>query len=201
MIRYAPTYFLHALPDSFDELWGYEYMWDPMDDLRSGRSLSLYYVNLAYSIPIYLHIDLRKDNEHALVFWWYASTCRHLGVGGKHPDPKVWEAHRRAMQTYRSLKPFYTRGTFYGIDETVHAHTLWEKSRPEQGTVAVLNIFNLAETEMEREIRFSLSDVGLPEGLSVRATDVPCQQRDAQITLWARLPALGHQLISLEVSE
>jgi hypothetical protein len=201
MIRYAPTYFLHALPDSFDELWGYEYMWDPMDDLRSGRSLSLYYVNLAYSIPIYLHIDLRKDNEHALVFWWYASTCRHVGVGGKHPDPKVWEAHRRAMQTYRSLKPFYTRGTFYGIDETVHAHTLWEKNRPAQGTVAVLNIFNLAETEMEREIRFSLSDVGLPEGLSVRAADAPCHQREAQITLWARLPALGHQLISLEVSE
>jgi hypothetical protein len=75
------------------------------------------------------------------------------------------------------------------------------QNAPAQGTVAVLNVFNLAETEVEREIRFHLSDIGLPEGLSVRATDAPCHQRDAQITLWARLPALGHQLISLEVNE
>lgn len=198
-IRYAPTYFLHALPHSFDELWGYEYMWEPMDDLRSGRALSLYYFNLAYSIPIYLHIDLRKDNEHALVFWWYASTCRHLGVGGKHPDPKVWEAHKRAMHTYRSLKPFYTRGVFFGIDETVHAHTLGGDSLPEGQVVAVLNVFNLAETEVEREIRFDLDDIGLPRRLRVRTLDVPYHQRDGQMTLWVRLTALGHQLISLKV--
>jgi len=198
IVRYAPTYFLHGLPHSFDELWGYEYMWDPMDDLRSGRALSLYYVNLAYSIPIYLHIDLRKDNEHALMFWWYASTCRHLGVGGKHPDPVVWGAHKQAMQRYRSLKPFYTQGRFFGLDETVHAHTLPEYANPTLPTVAVLNVFNLAETEVEREIRFSLSEIGLPEGLRVYAPDTPCDQQGERITLWARLPGLGHQLILLE---
>ncbi|HDH07229.1 MAG TPA: hypothetical protein ENF87_02550 [Thermoproteales archaeon] len=82
-----------------------------MDGLLSRRALSLYYINLAYEIPIYLHIDLRKDNEDALMFWWYASTCRHLGVGGKHEDPKVWNAHKEAMKLY---KKFYTRGTFTG---------------------------------------------------------------------------------------
>lgn len=122
-VRYAPIYYLHGLPGSFDEIWGLEYMWDPMDGLLSRRALSLYYINLAYEIPIYLHIDLRKDNEDALMFWWYASTCRHLGVGGKHEDPKVWNAHKEAMKLY---KKFYTRGTFYRLEETVHAHTLLE---------------------------------------------------------------------------
>ena len=35
------------------------------------------------SLPLYIHIDLRTDNRNALVFWWYASTCRHLGIGGQ----------------------------------------------------------------------------------------------------------------------
>ena len=32
---------------------------------------------------------LREDNDRALVFWWYASTCRHLGIGGTHEVPLV----------------------------------------------------------------------------------------------------------------
>lgn len=200
-IRYAPTYFLHALPHSFDELWGYEYMWDPMDDLRSGRALSLYYVNLAYSIPIYLHIDLRKDNEHALVFWWYASTCRHLGVGGKHPDPKVWDAHKQAMRAYRALKRFYTQGTFYGIDETVHAHTLAGEPVAAGETVAVLNVFNLAETELEREIRFRLSDIGLPDSFRVYCPNAIFLQDGSEVTLWVHLPALGHRLLEVRAGD
>lgn len=196
-MRYAPTYFLHALPHSFDELWGYEYMWEPMNDLRSGRALSLYYVNLAYSIPIYLHIDLRKDNEHALVFWWYASTCRHLGVGGKHPDPKVWEAHREAMRVYRALKPFYTQGAFYGADETVHVHTLWREPVVPGATVAVLNVFQLAETETEREIRFRLDEVGLPCRLRIHSPDAPLLQQGEEVALWVRVPALGHRLVRM----
>ncbi|GIV20929.1 MAG: hypothetical protein KatS3mg023_2680 [Armatimonadota bacterium] len=200
-IRYAPTYFLHALPDSFDELWGYEYMWDPMDDLRSGRALSLYYLNLAYSIPVYLHIDLRKDNEHALVFWWYASTCRHLGIGGRHPDPRVWYAHKQAMQTYLSLKRFYTQGRFYGIDETVHAHTLTGEAFAEGQTVAVLNVFNLATTEVEREIRFRLGDIGLPDNFRAHFPDVPSHQRGGEVTLWVRVPALGHRLVEVRGSD
>lgn len=200
-IRYAPTYFLHALPHSFDELWGYEYMWDPMDDLRSGRALSLYYVNLAYSIPIYLHIDLRKDNEHALIFWWYASTCRHLGVGGKHPDPKVWDAHKQAMRAYRAFKRFYTQGTFYGIDETVHAHTLAGEPVGAGETVAVLNVFNLAETELEREIRFRLSDIGLPDSFRVYCSNAIFLQDGGEATLWVHLPALGHRLFEVRAGD
>ncbi len=199
-VRYAPTYFLHALPNSFDELWGYEFMWEPMEDLLSGRALSLYYVNLAYSIPIYLHIDLRKDNEHALMFWWYASTCRHLGVGGKHPDRKVWEAHKQAMRTYRRLKRFYTQGVFYGLEETVHAHVL-PNPKPETRTpIAVLNIFNLAKMEVEREIRFKPSDIGLPDNLRIHCIGVPYRQGGDGVTLWVRLTALGHHLVEVEAT-
>ncbi|MBI4558904.1 MAG: hypothetical protein HY706_15080 [Candidatus Hydrogenedentes bacterium] len=191
--RYSPTYFLHALPDSFDELWGFEYMWDPMDDLISGRAISLYYVNLAYNIPIYLHIDLRKDNEHALEFWWYASTCRHLGIGGKHSDPKVWTAHKAAMREYLARKAFYTRGAFYGLDETVHAHTLAEEGR------CVLNVFNLGDVAVERQIRFRLGDVGLQPGsdtvVAVRGAEASVRGED--VTIWVNLPARGHTLVEI----
>ena len=193
-VRYAPTYFLHALPGSFDELWGYEYMWDPMADLIQGRSISLYYVNLAYSIPIYLHIDLRKDNDHALMFWWYASTCRHLGVGGKHPDPAVWEAHKAAMRTYLEHKRFYTQGTFWGLDETVHAHTLADEGR------CVLNVFNLGDVPVEREIRFSLADIGLGGGdpNSFTISGASSAVDGYAIAVWVDVPARGHRLILVE---
>ena len=51
-------------------------------DLLSGKALSLYEYNLAYDIPLYLHIHCGQDNQQMLAFWWYASTCRHLGIGG-----------------------------------------------------------------------------------------------------------------------
>jgi hypothetical protein len=190
-VRYAPTYFMHGTAGDFDELWGYEYMWDPMSDLYSGRALSLYHVNLAYSIPIYLHIDLRKDNPNALMFWWYASTCRHLGVGGKHPDSKVWEAHKRAMRAYLGLKRFYTQGVFYGLDEMVHAHTL-----PGEGR-CVLNAFNLEDVELEREIRFRLADIGLPQG-PARVEGATALVKGDEISLLVRVPPRGHQLVEVQ---
>ncbi|MCS7223108.1 MAG: polysaccharide lyase family protein [Armatimonadetes bacterium] len=197
MVRYAPTYFLHNLPHSFDELWGYEFMWDPMSDLLSGRALSLYYVRLAYNIPIYLHIDLRKDNENALMFWWYASTCQHLGVGGKHPDPRVWEAHKKAMQTYKRLKPFYTQGEFFGIEETVHAHTLRKATSRKQTLLSVINFFNLDTEDKEKVVSFSLSEIGLPPSVPVHCIGASYQQEGERLRLSIRLPARGHQLVEI----
>ena len=190
-IRYTPIYYLHGLPYSFDEVWAFEYMWDPMDDLLSGRAKSLYYYNLAYSLPLYIHIDLRKDNEHALEFWWYASTCRHLGIGGKHPNPKVWNAHKQAMKEYMRLKQFYTQGIFYGLDETIHAHTI-----PEEKT-SVLNIFNLTKEPKTREIRFDLSEIGLPKNLKVLITDLRYSQEGSSISLKISLPPLGTTLVEI----
>ncbi len=152
--RYPPMHYLHGSGDSFDEGWAFEYMWDPMEDLISGRAVSLYYYNLAYSLPLYIHIDLRKDNRNALEFWWYASTCRHLGVGGKHMDPEVWNAHREAMSRYIELKRFYTQGIFVGLSEEAHLHYIPGESR------AVLNTFNLDNRATFKEAVIDLKDIG-----------------------------------------
>jgi len=186
-----PTYYLHELGGP-NELWAFEYMWDPMWDLLSGRAISLYYYNLAYGYPLYIHIDLRKDNEHALEFWWYASTCRHLGVGGKHPNPKVWEAHKQAMKTYRRLKRFYTQGTFYGLEETVHVHTLSDEGK------AVINVFNLTDKPETKEVSFEPQEIGLDPQSKVHVKGCSYSQKGSTITLRFDLP--GHGTALAEIS-
>lgn len=189
--RYAPTYYLHALPGSFDEVWAFEYMWSPLEDLLSGRAISLYYYNLAYSLPLYIHIDLRKDNENCLEFWWYASTCRHLGVGGKHPDERIWEAHKKAMSEYKRLKEYFTRGTFYGIDETVHIHSL-------KGKGAVINLFNLGDKKERKYIAFKLEDIGIDPDAEIRIKGANWRREGSQVIIWADLPPKGCSLVELE---
>jgi hypothetical protein len=189
--HYTPTYFGYNPPTSFDCLWGHEFMWNSMDDLLSGRAVSLYYYNLAYGIPLYLHVGLNTDNEQALVFWWYASTCRHLGVGGKSGKPAVWEAQKRAMRTYLPLKRFYTQGEFYGIDETVHVHTLADLRQ------SVVNVFNLTDKPVEKEVRFRAADIGLPAG-SVQVEGAPFTVKGDEITMKLTVPARGHQLVKVK---
>jgi hypothetical protein len=189
--RYAPTYFLHGKPGAFDELWGFEFMIDPMDDLLSGRAGSLYYLNLAYDIPVYLHTDLRKDNANALVFWWYASTCRHLGLGGKSADQAIWEAQKNAMRTYLSLKRFYAQGKFYGLDENVHCHTLPDLRK------SVINCFNLENAEAKKQLRFRLADIGLPPG-ETKIEGAPFTVQGDEITVEVSIQAKGHLLLQVE---
>jgi hypothetical protein len=190
MLRNCPIYYLHGLPHSFDEVWGFEYMWRTMEDLLKGWAVSLYYYNLAYSLPIYLHIDLRHDNASGLIFWWFASTCRHLGVGGKHPDPAVWETHKRSMALYRELKEFYTQGVFYGIEENIHLHTLPERNS------AVVNLFNLTGQEqyISREIelaRYGMRPERLRMGPHVRQTS------PERINVFRRMPPHSAEVIQL----
>jgi len=190
MLRNCPIYYLHGLSHSFDEIWGFEYMWRTMEDLLKGWAVSLYYYNLAYSLPVYLHIDLRHDNANALIFWWFASTCRHLGVGGKHPDPAVWHAHKRAMSLYRELKEFYTQGVFFGIEENIHLHALPERN------AAVINFFNLTDQEqfIVREIeleRYGLKPERLQMGPHVRQTS------PERINVFRRMPPHSAEVIQL----
>lgn len=188
-IHYTPTYFGYAPPRSFDCLWGHEFMWNPMDDLLSRRAVSLYYFNLAYSIPLYLHVNLKGDNENALIFWWYASMCRHLGVGGKPPEA-VWETEKTAMQAYNSLKQFYSQGIFYGLDEMTHAHTLSNLQE------SIINAFNLEDKPVQKPVRFRLGEIGLPSG-NVQVVGASFQQNGDEISLTLNLPARGHQLLKV----
>ena len=107
--EFLPLYYQHGPSEAHDELWGFEYMWDPYSDLLTGKALSLYEYNLAYDIPLYLHINSAHDSPTMLAFWWYASCCRHLGIGGLGPDDKQWPALVEAMRTYRRLQPWFAR--------------------------------------------------------------------------------------------
>ena len=199
-IRYVPTYYGHGqAPEGdeyvqalgFDSIWGFELMWNPMDNLSSGESIALYYYNLAYALPIYLHIDLRTDNRNALVFWWYASTCRHLGIGGTSKDPVLNKAHFEAMATYRKLEPFFKRGKFYGIDEQVHVHV-----HPSE-QAAVINAFNLDSHPVKKEVEFIPEKYGLKGKLRFHIDGVQSRHTQEGYVLFFDMPALGQQLAEI----
>jgi len=175
----------------FDERWGVEFMWNPIEDIRSGNSIALYYYNLAYGLPLYLHVDLRADNEHAIAFWWTASTCRHLGVGGTHADPDVVNAQMRAMDTYKRLKPYFTSGIFYGLDELTHVHSSID------GTGAVVNCFNLEECAVERDVRFEPPSLGLTANKTFEFVGADISPTRRAYVGTVGIPAQGHTLIEI----
>jgi hypothetical protein len=196
-----PVYYGHgrASPDlgdaealGFDSMWGFELMWEPMDDLLSGRSMALYYYSLAYSLPLYLHIDLRTDNENALVFWWTASTCRHLGIGGTHAEEKVRQAHKSAMTAYRRLKPYFAAGTFYGLDEMTHLHR-----HPSQASAAI-NCFNLEDHAVNRTIEFDLTRVGLDPQKAYNVDGATLRRSGTLCSFEVGIPSHGHKLIVMD---
>ena len=151
---FLPLYFQHGGNDSYDEIWGFEYMWDPLHDLISGKALSLYEYNLAYEIPLYLHINVAHDLPSMLSFWWYASTCRHLGVGGLKPEDDLWQNFKHAMDTYKSLKEYFTQGKFIGIDQVTHFHSAKEN-------VGVITVFNLTSKKITKELKIKLSSLSI----------------------------------------
>lgn len=156
--RNTPVYYKYGLPGSYDLNWGFELMWNPMDDLTSGRARSLYYYNLGCNVPLYLHIDLRKDTPGCVVLWWYASTCRQLGIGGTHPNPAVVAAQQAAMRKYHELERFFKRGEFYGIGEEIHLHVL-----PEENAL-VVTLFNLSDEKRTVGGSIALAQIGLTAG-------------------------------------
>lgn len=180
-VRYLPVYFDQTLdparrPGSYDENWGFEFMWNPIEDLVSGRALCLYYYNLGCDIPLYDHITAENDNDACLAFWWNASTVRHLGIGGKkglgaqQENETRWQAYKQAMSQYRRLRDYFVRGEFIGIDELAHLHVLAGKPG------GVLVAFNLAETPVDREItidpkRLALSETPAVDGARIEVRD------------------------------
>ena len=192
--RYTPVYYKYGLPGSYDENWGFELMWQPMEDILSGRARALYYYNLGCNVPIYLHIDLRDDNIHCLVLWWYASTCRHLGIGGTHRDPLVAEAQRRAMALYRKLKPFYVRGEFYGSEECpeeAHFHVLKEQN------AVVLNLFNLHDQSRVLSGSIEIEQLGINPDLWYIVPDPHVWLHDGRLYWNRRLPAYGTDILQV----
>lgn len=178
---YAPTYFRQG-PEGigcYDENWGFEYMWNCIEDLKTGKALALYYYNLGCSIPLYLHITMAADNDNCVFFWWAASTIRHLGIGGKTSHPTVefagalapydresrYRDYREQMSLYRKLKPYFACGTFHGISEHVHLHKL------SYATGGVINVFNLTEEELELSFVIPIALLGGEGALPVKGAE------------------------------
>ena len=148
---YYPIYCFGA---SHHERWGFEYMWKPLEDYANGRVQNLYWYNLAYDKPLYLHMDLTGAGDKAEVFWFYASLVRHLGVGSYG---NLDDAHKKLMRdaaaVYAELKPFFTRGAFDGHGPTAHIHTLG-------GEGSVVCLFAEAEDRAGEEF-FTAAELGL----------------------------------------
>jgi len=144
-------------------------------------------------VPIYLHIDLRDDNEHCTFFWWFASTCRHLGIGGTHANPNIAAAQRHAMQQYRRLEAFYKRGEFYGMNEEIHLHVLPAENR------VVVDIFNLSDQERRIEGSIPTSRLSIASDLYYRRSErwAGFDAAKGLLTAGCTLPAWGHQRVEL----
>ena len=196
--RYVPIYLGYgkdpekrSTGDGFDSIWAFELMWDPMRNLSEGNSICLYYYNLGYSQPLYLHIDLRTDNAEAVVFWWYASTCRHLGIGGTHSDAGVRGAQKKATADYMRLKPHFAAGSFYGIDETIHVH------RHPTAATAVINCFNLNEMPADKTFEFDPGCFELPVTKDYILTGAEIVRRRGTYCCKVIIPPMGHRLIEV----
>jgi hypothetical protein len=184
-----PVYYLQDDQRSFTECWAFEFMWHPLEALISGGALSLFYYNLAYDIPMYLHIDMSNDNDNCLAFWWYASTIRHLGIGGMKGNQARFDQYKKAMAEYMPLKDLYTRGEFYGIDELTHIHVLPECGR------CVLNAFNLTDVAVSREVEVRLHDLGVLE--EVRVTGAPHKVSGGKLVLQLEIPPFSPVLVKI----
>ena len=193
MQDFHPLYFQHGLPDSFDENWGFEYMWDSFADLLSGKALSLYEYNLAYDIPLYLHIHCGQDNDRMLAFWWYASTCRHLGIGGvRDPATPLYQALKQAVTTYRRLKPFFSRGRFIGVDPLTHGHAL-----PKDGS-AVFVLFNLGSEPVTRRVDLPAGEAGVTALRSVRNAEAHLEH--GRLSFTAKVEPLSPLLVEINIT-
>ena len=199
-VRYSPTYYRQSLiTEGYDENWGFEFMWNPIQNLISGEALCLYYYNLGSEVPLYDHITMEGDNDNCLSFWWYASTIRHLGIGGKKglsskEDNEVrYQAYKKAMAEYMKLKDFYTRGKFYGIDELTHVHTLPGKKG------IVINAFNLSNEPVSKEVTLDLKEIGVDLDEHASIEGATGEQAGKKVILSLDIPAMGPILVKIGV--
>ncbi len=164
-VRYLPPYYLYDQGATFEEISAFGFSNDPLDALLSGKALALFYYNLAYDLPLTIRLDMTKDNDNCLAFWYYASTVRHLGICSSVFDQDRFDAYRNAIDTYTKLKTIYTQGVFYGWDELTHAHVLSEQS------LCVINAFNITDVQVNKQLEVRLNDMGILDEVCVEGSN------------------------------
>jgi hypothetical protein len=192
--RNTPVYYKYGLPGSYDLNWGFEQMWECLSDITSGHNRALYYYNLSCNVPIYLHINLSKDTPGCVVLWWYASTCRHLGIGGTHKDPAIVAAQKSAMRKYHELERFFKRGEFYGINEEIHLHVL-----PEENAF-VANVFNLSDQKRTIGGSIELSRMGLKGGRLAAGAENAGSLKKGEWTIRRELPPWSAEMVYVRLA-
>lgn len=192
-LRATPVYYKYGLPGSYNENWAFELMWQPIENIQSGLATAMYYYNLACNIPLYLHINIGTDNQHCLSFWWYASTTRHLGIGGDNPDPEIVSSHKAAMKKYIKLEEFYKRGDFFGINEEIHIHALPHKN------AFIVNCFNLSETEKTISGHIDLKTMGIDASCAYKSNSDWVRVENGILFVSHQLPAWGADLAEIYV--
>lgn len=126
---------IYMFGEGHHERWGFEYMWNPAEDYKSGRLFNLYYYNLAYEKPLYLHMNLLGMGENAEIFWYFASKIRHLGIENYSALSEEQQAIiKSAMAVYKRWKMYYANGVIYGKNPSVHMHCL-------KGMGTLINLF------------------------------------------------------------
>lgn len=175
LFRLSPMYLLYDRKHSFDEAWASEFMLLPLKYLLDGPAKGLYYYNLAYSLPLYQHIELRDDTLGGLAFWWYASTCRRLGIGGTSPNPALRHAQKESVRLYRAHSAFFKKGVFWGLGEDAHAHTLPERRE------SVLVLFNFENAPARKTLAPSAAELGLTGELEPSTISLELPPRSARL--------------------
>ena len=201
---YTPVYYRQGFgaEGSYSENWGFEFMWECIHDLQSGKALSLYYYNLGCNIPLYLHINMAADNDQCLFFWWAASTVRHLGIGGKECHSSViptnrhfevnfekrYASYKECMEKYCKLRAYYQRGIFCGIHEYAHLHVLKEAKG------GVLDLFNCTDATKVCTAEIDAELLG-GEGLQVVGANVVWENGILRVI--QEIPAFSHALVRI----
>ena len=205
--RYLPVYYRQGFGEKacYQENWGFEFMWDCLGDLKKGKAKALYYYAMATDIPLYLHISMIPDNDECLFFWWAASTVRHLGIGGKYhnydlklrkkycPNPETrWNAYKKAMKLYKSLKQYFVQGKFHGLHEEVHLHTL--NGQPG----GVINLFNISEESRQIEVCIPSEKLQIKPNEKVQTNcELTTEWIDGNFCIRAHLPPASPKIITV----
>ena len=184
--RLTPIYYKYGLPGSYDDNWGFELMWNPMDDIKQGRGLALYYSNMGCNVPIYTHVNLARRQRPLP---GVVVVCLDLPPPGHRRQARrsrrSWRPNKQAMKWYRARDRFYKRGEFYGINEEIHLHVLPEEK------AFIVNVFNLSDKKRTIRGEIDLKTLGLDPKMQYVSPDGLGTVENGRYRVSVELPPWG----------